>query len=125
MTKREALEIMLMQWDYISCNGGNKENAAKVLKLKQSEDYHNCSCCEYSGYSFEHEESGCKKCPIVWPKTYRYADKNDPPCCKSYFIQWFTKSSNGYTLAGQKYALKIASLALDTLNKEWPEKEAK
>ena len=37
MEKREALEIMLKQWDYISLNGGNKENAINIYSNHNKE----------------------------------------------------------------------------------------
>ena len=108
MTKREALEIMLKMWDYIALNGCNKQAAIYQLGLPDKMDA-DCSCCEYAGF--------CDRCPVEWPATGNHWE----PCTSSYWGSWSRLIHK--SIGAKGYARKIANLALNALNKDWPEKE--
>lgn len=118
MKKREALLIMLEQWDYMALNNCRKICAISRLSLPKDMKFQ-CSCCEHTGHEGDWQGRNCYKCPIDWPGLKRF--NSILPCHKSYFKAWEVSRRNETTPLSKRYASKIANLALNALNKEWPE----
>lgn len=117
INKKTSLITTLIQWDHIAIYGVCKPTANDALDII---DY--CStiaCCSLCKFVFEREED-CGDCPIKWPgaPSFKRGIIN-PPCVASYYGKW-----NNLLPASKEakmWANKISDLALDALNKEWPE----
>ena len=117
MEKREALEICLKVWDYIGLNGGSKRAALCALSLDHLAQ--DCPLCRYvTGL----KDWNCSSCPVEWPKINESDSAN---CVNSYYNTWGSEESvsGGWSKKSKELAFKIANLALNALNKEWPEEE--
>ena len=113
MNKRNSLLITLEIFDY--CAMHSCEKKAAVEALGYSGMVYDCALCAWVGYDGWNSREYCKNCPIDWPILI---NANRTPCEKSHY--WLWERASTWKESAPRANI-IANLALNALNKEWPE----